>query len=40
MIQKYESATPYTIDLWLNWDDQRVSIYINDEGIKSAAFFT
>ncbi len=28
------------VDLWLNWDDQRASIYINDEPIKSAAFFT
>ncbi len=40
MIKPYASGEPYAIDLWLDWDDQRVSIYINDEPIKSAAFFT
>ena len=40
MLQKYEGGISYSVDLWLDWDDQRVSIYINDVPIKSAAFFT
>lgn len=40
MLQKYSKGEPYIIDLWLDWDDQRASIYINNEPIKSAAFFT
>ena len=30
MLQKYAAATEYKIDLLLDWDEQRVSIYIND----------
>ena len=40
MLQKYEGSKQYVVDLLMDWDDQRVSIYINDEAIKSASFFT
>ena len=40
MLQKYEGSKEYVVDLLMDWDDQRVSIYINDEAIKSASFFT
>ena len=40
MLRKYSAEEWYTIDLILDFDDQRVSIYINDEAQKSASFFT
>ena len=40
MIQKYTTGQWYTVDLWLDWDEQRVSIYINDTPLKSETFFT
>lgn len=30
----------YNIDLIIDWSEQRVSIYMNDEPLKSASFFT
>ena len=40
MLSRYEAKKLYTIDLIIDWDDQRVSIYINDEALKSETFFT
>ena len=40
MLLKYESETWYSIDLILDYDEQRVSIYVDNEPLKSAAFFT
>lgn len=40
MLMEYEENKWYSIDLILDWDDQRASIYIDDEGYKSDAFFT
>ena len=40
MLQKYEGAKEYAVDLLMDWDEQRVSIYINEKEIKSASFFT
>jgi hypothetical protein len=40
MLMKYEAEKWYKIDLILNFDEQRASIYINDEPYKSASFFT
>lgn len=40
MIMKFEEKTWYSVDLILNYDDQRVSIYVNDKPYKSASFFT
>ena len=40
MLKKYDSETWYDVDLILDYDEQRVSIYINSEPLKSAAFFT
>ena len=40
MLARYEASKLYTLDLILDWDDQRVSIYMNDEGLKSESFFT
>ena len=40
MLQKYDEDTWYTIDLILDYDEQRVSIYVDEKPIKSAEFFT
>ena len=40
MIEMYEGGKWYSVDLLMNWDDQRVSIYINDKAYKSENFFT
>lgn len=40
MLSTYEASTWYAIDLLLNWQEQRVSIYMNGEEFKSASFFT
>ena len=40
MLMKYEDAKWYNIDLILDYDDQRASIYVNDKPLKSASFFT
>lgn len=40
MIMKFEEKSWYSVDLILNYDDQRVSIYVNDKPYKSASFFT
>ena len=40
MLQKYEADKWYNIDLLLDFDEQRVSIYIDNNPLKSAAFFT
>jgi len=40
MLRKYEASQWYSVDLVLNWDEQRVSIYIDEEAYKSTSFFT
>ena len=40
MLARYEAGKLYKIDLILDWVEQRVSIYINDEALKSESFFT
>jgi len=40
MLARYKASQLYTIDLILDWEDQRVSVYINDEAFKSESFFT
>jgi len=40
MLQLYEGDEWYNIDLILDYDEQRVSIYVNQEPLKSASFFT
>ena len=40
MLLKYESDKWYSIDLILDYDEQRASIYIDNEPLKSSAFFT
>jgi len=37
---EYEANKWYNIDIILDFDDQRASIYVNDVGQKSASFFT
>lgn len=40
MLRKYEGGEWYRIDLLFDFDEQRVSIYVNDKAIKSDSFFT
>lgn len=40
MLLKFEAEKWYTVDLVLNYDEQRVSIYVDNEPLKSDAFFT
>ena len=40
MLVKYEEKTWYKIDIILDYDDQRASIYVNDAPLKSSSFFT
>lgn len=40
MLMPYSSDEWYSVDLILDYDEQRVSIYVNQEPLKSAAFFT
>ena len=40
MLARYEAGKLYKIDLILDWVEQRVSIYIDDEPLKSESFFT
>ena len=40
MLRKYEKDEWYSVDLIYDFDEQRVSVYVNDEAIKSDAFFT
>ena len=40
MLMEYEPSKWYNIDIILDFDDQRASIYVNDVAQKSASFFT
>lgn len=40
MLARYEASKWYAVDLVIDWDDQRVSIYVNGAGLKSESFFT
>ena len=40
MLRKYDESEWYNVDMLFDWDEQRVSIYVNDKAIKSDAFFT
>lgn len=40
MLQTFTENEWYSIDLIMDYDDQRVSIYVNDKPLKSASFFT
>ena len=40
MLQRYEADKWFRIDLLLDWDEQRVTIYVNEQPLKSAPFFT
>ena len=40
MLLKFEAEKWYSVDLVLNYDEQRVSIYVDNEPLKSDAFFT
>ena len=40
MLLKYEAEKWYSVDLILNFEEQRVSIYVDNEPLKSDAFFT
>jgi hypothetical protein len=40
MLMKYEASKWFSIDLILDYDDQRASIYVNQQPLKSASFFT
>ena len=39
MVEKYEAARWYDVDIIIDWDKQGVSIYINDDYITSTGFF-
>ena len=40
MLQRYEADKWFRVDLLLDWDEQRVSIYVDEAPLKSAPFFT
>ena len=40
MLLKFEAEKWYSVDLVLNYDEQRVSIYVDNEPLKSDTFFT
>lgn len=40
MLKKYEGDSWYRVDLILNFDEQRVSAYVNEKPLKSSSFFT
>lgn len=40
MLQRYEADKWFRIDLLLDWDEQRVTIYVDEQPLKSAPFFT
>lgn len=40
MLMKYEAGVWYAVDLLMDWNEQRVSIYINGDEYKSTTFFT
>lgn len=39
MIMKSEAAKWYTIDLMIDWEEQLVSIYVDDEAMNTQPFF-
>lgn len=39
MVTKFEEKTWYNIDLILNWEESKVSIYVNGEAKTTANFF-
>jgi len=40
MLARFEANKWFKIDLIIDWNEQRVSVYIDDKGKKSEAFFT
>ena len=40
MLMPYEADTWYNVDLILDRDEQRISIYVNDKPLKSDTYFT
>lgn len=40
MLTKYDAGAWYVVDLLMDWNEQRVSIYINGDEYKSTTFFT
>jgi len=40
MLMQYEADKWYSVDLILDFDEQRASIFINNEPLKSETFFT
>lgn len=40
MLMKYEGEKWYSVDLLVDFDEQRVSIHVNGESLKSETFFT
>jgi hypothetical protein len=40
MLMQYVADEWYRIDLLLDFDEQRVSIFVNEEPLKSSTFFT
>lgn len=40
MLLKYDIEKWYSVDLIMNYDEQRVSIYVDNEPYKSDSFFT
>ena len=40
MLMPYEADTWYSVDLILDRDEQRVSIFVNDKPLKSDTYFT
>ncbi len=40
MVNKFTNETWYKIDLLINWDNQDVTIYVNETQLASDKFFT
>ena len=40
MLRKFESDKWYDVDLIFDWNEQRVSVYVNNKPLKSDSFFT
>lgn len=40
MVNKFVNGTWYKIDLLIDWDNQAVTVYVNDTQLASDKFFT